>query len=79
MEGDYPVKVWEVELAVDNGCYINVDSRFDAETITRVAEERSGVVQVQGVVGGRCRCWCASTLGCRWQSTPTWPQHRCGS
>ena len=36
---------------MDNGCYINVDSRFDAETITRVAEERSGVVQVQGVIG----------------------------
>ena len=37
---------WEVELAVENSCYLNVDSVFDAELIDKVAKEKDKVIQV---------------------------------
>ena len=37
---------WELELAIDNGCFLNVDSSFDAENICRVADLRQKIVQV---------------------------------
>ena len=39
-------QLWELELAVENGCFINVDSVFDAENICRVASEKNKIVQV---------------------------------
>ena len=38
--------VWEIELAIEAGCYLNVDSKFDARNICRVAEKKDRVVQV---------------------------------
>ena len=37
---------WELELAIDNGCFLNVDSGFDAENICRIANRRQKIVQV---------------------------------
>ena len=39
-------QVWELELAIDNGCFLNVDSSFDAENICRVADLKQKIVQV---------------------------------
>ena len=39
-------QIWEIELAVENNCFLNVDSKFDAENICRVAEQKDRVVQV---------------------------------
>ena len=39
--------IWELELAIEAGCYLNVDSKFDARNICRVAEEKDQVVQVE--------------------------------
>ena len=39
-------QVWELELAVENQCYVNVDSGFDAVNICRVAESKGKIVQV---------------------------------
>ena len=35
-----------MELAIDNGCFLNVDSGFDAENICRIANRRQKIVQV---------------------------------
>jgi len=35
-----------LELAIDNGCFLNVDSGFDAENICRIANRRQKIVQV---------------------------------
>ena len=37
---------WEVEIAVVNSCFLNVDSLFDAELISQVAREKQKVTQV---------------------------------
>ena len=37
---------WEIELAVTNSCFLNVDSIFDAELISQVAREKEKVTQV---------------------------------
>ena len=37
---------WELELAIENGCFLNVDSGFDAENICRMAELKQKIVQV---------------------------------
>ena len=37
---------WEVEVAVDHSCFLNVDSVFDAELISQVAIEKDKVTQV---------------------------------
>ena len=37
---------WEVEIAVVNSCYLNVDSLFDADLISQVAKEKQKVTQV---------------------------------
>ena len=39
-------QIWEIELAIENGCFINVDSKFDATNICSVAEKKDAVVQV---------------------------------
>ena len=39
--------IWELELAIEAGCYLNVDSKFDARNICRVAEKKDQVVQVE--------------------------------
>ena len=39
-------QIWEIELAVENNCFINVDSKFDAVNICAVAEKKDTVVQV---------------------------------
>jgi hypothetical protein len=42
-----------VELAVGAGCFLSVDSHFDAESICRVAEGSGRVVQVGVQEGGK--------------------------
>ena len=37
---------WEIELAVTNSCFLNVDSVFDAELISQVVREKEKVTQV---------------------------------
>ena len=55
---------WEVEIAVVNSCFLNVDSLFDAELISQVAREKQKVTQV-------CRrdfevyFWCLNFSFCR--------------
>ena len=39
-------QTWELELAIDNGCFLNVDSGFDAENICRLADLKQKIVQV---------------------------------
>ena len=39
-------QTWELELAIDNGCFLNVDSGFDAENICRMADLKQKIVQV---------------------------------
>ena len=39
-------EIWEIELAIENNCYLNVDSKFDAENICRIAKQKDRVVQV---------------------------------
>lgn len=33
-------------MAIENDCFLNVDSKFDAENICRIAEQKDRVVQV---------------------------------
>ena len=41
-------KKWEIELAIENDCMINVDSIFDAEHISETAREKPDkIVQVR--------------------------------
>ena len=37
---------WEIEIAVTNSCFLNVDSLFDAELISQVARTKEKVTQV---------------------------------
>lgn len=37
---------WEIELAIENNCFLNVDSKFDSVNICAVAEKQDSVVQV---------------------------------
>ena len=40
-------QIWEIELAIENNCFLNVDSKFDAENICRIAKQKDRVVQVE--------------------------------
>ena len=38
---------WEVGVAVQSGCYLNVDSIFDAKLICNISREKDKTVQVE--------------------------------
>ena len=53
-------QAWELELAIDNGCFLNVDSRFDAENICRMADLKQKIVQVNISAPSdlpKSKCW----------------------
>ena len=55
---------WEVEIAVDNSCFLNVDSLFDADLISQVAKEKQKVTQVSRRVFEFF--WCLDFFFCRY-------------
>ena len=56
---------WEVEIAVANSCFLNVDSIFDADLISQVAREKEMVTQVCKRES-ESHFWCLNFSLCRY-------------